>query len=145
MSKDEAFVKVKFPTAKRLRGGNQFQIWVMFLSFVGYKLATGRTEAVQCTKSCSRGTNENRWTVQHRSKVEKLGGWLPVYIIGETILDSIPALRCFYCGFDAGHGHDYACRYSWHGDKYSQRGKIGTADHIILVPTGGIPPSESMF
>ena len=40
MSKDEAFVKVKFPTAKRLRGGNQFQIWVMFLSFAGDKLAT---------------------------------------------------------------------------------------------------------
>ena len=84
------------------------------------------------------------WTVQHRTKMEKIGGcWLPVYILGESIADPTMVLRCFYCGFT--DGHDFACRYLWHCEKYPQRGKKGTPDHLILVPKGGIPPSESIF
>ena len=82
-----------------------------------------------------------------REKQEKLGGWLPVYIEAEPCVVSGATFRCFYCGFGHKEGHDLACRYLWWSgrDGYPERGKHGTADHIILVPKGGIPPSESMF
>jgi len=81
-----------------------------------------------------------------REKQEKIGGcWLPVYIEAEPCVVSGATFRCFYCGFGHNEGHDFACRYLWHHSTLPTRGKEGTKDHIILVPKGGIPPSESMF
>jgi len=81
-----------------------------------------------------------------REKQEKIGGcWLAVYIEAEPCVVSGATLRCFYCGFGHNEGHDFACRYLWHADKLPTRGKAGTTAHIILVPKGGVPPSESMF
>jgi len=82
-----------------------------------------------------------------RQALEKLGGWLPVYIEAEPCCVTGDTFRCFYCGFGHDKGHDYACPYLWwSGNKdYPERGKHGTKDHIILVPKGGLPPSQSMF
>lgn len=75
-----------------------------------------------------------------RERQEKVGGWLPLYIVAEECVVTGATLRCFYCGFGFGDGHDFACRYV--SADVQERHKF---QHEILVPKGGLPPSRSFF
>lgn len=76
-----------------------------------------------------------------RSQQEQEGGWLPLYIEAERSVVDGRTLRCFYCGFGYGTGHDDACRYIGADVPALEEDE----DRIILVPKGGLPPSNSFF
>lgn len=76
-----------------------------------------------------------------RNKQEKEGGWLPLFIEAEPDPCTNDTLRCYYCGFSYGTGHDYACQYIGADVPKLEEGK----ERILLVPAGGLPPSNSFF
>jgi hypothetical protein len=78
-------------------------------------------------------------TVQRRQELETRGGWLPLYVETKPCVVTGATVRCFYCGF--GSGHDYACRYLDALPKTDGKGM----KKQILVPSGGLPPSRSIF